>query len=385
MYKYPLALTQQFRFCGNPFRIDLYQGCSFGCAYCFSQNMSNEMRVKFDEADFSIVEQYFYKAFETDGNSGDVTIECLRHRVPLHCGGMSDPFQTREWSMHLTYKLIELSNKYDYPIMFSSKTASLPDEYWEILNPELHAFQTSLIGFDEAFTKKYEFNTPSPQERIDFIKKLHSKGFWTCVRLQPLIDVDQAVKVCKAVDGIANCAIVEHLKVPVINKYLRKLFVEEINTGNYVSSINMKNYELKTELKEKNIEKIKASVTKTLVEVGDNDLHYLSQSRNCCGLDTIPSDKFNGWLKYNLTYFTTQPKDDKENMDELFIPQCNISSTLNPMSRLKGVTDFKTYTDYYCYRHLNFMCKECPMYEKYENANMSDLDGGKDIPRIRLW
>ena len=45
-------------------------------------------------------------------------------------------------------------------------------------------------------------------------------------------------------------------------------------------------------------------------------------------------------------------------MDELFIPQCNISSTLNPMSRLKGVTDFKTYTDYYCYRHLNFMCKE---------------------------
>ena len=156
MYKYPIALTQQFRFCGNPFRVDLYQGCSFGCTYCFSQNMSNEMRVKFDEADFSIVEQYFYKAFETDGDTKDVTIELLRHKVPLHVGGMSDPFQDREWKMHLTYKLIELSNKYDYPIMFSSKTAHLPDEYFKILNPELHAFQTSLIGYDEEYTKRFE-------------------------------------------------------------------------------------------------------------------------------------------------------------------------------------------------------------------------------------
>ena len=385
MYKYPMGLTQQFRFCGNAFRIDLYQGCSFGCTYCFSQNMSNEMRVKFDEADFSIVEKYFYKAFETDGKTKDITVELLRHRVPLHCGGMSDPFQSREWEKHLTYKLIEISNKYDYPVMFSSKTAYLPEDYLKILNPEIHAFQTSLIGFDEEFTKKYEKNTPTPQERIDFIKDMHNRGFWTCVRLQPLINVEQAIKVCKALDGIADFAVVEHLKVPVINKYLRKVFYDELNTGNYVASHNMKNYEPKKDIKIENIKKIQSSVTKTLIGVGDNDLHYMSQSRNCCGLDTIPSEKFKNWLKYNLTYFTTQSKDDDEDMESLYIPQSNISSTLNPASRLKGITDFKTYTDYYCYKHLNFMCEECPLYEKYENVNMSEIDGGKEVPRIRLW
>lgn len=26
-----------------------------------------------------------------------------------------------------------------------------------------------------------------------------------------------------------------------------------------------------------------------------------------------------------------------------------------------------------------------PMYDYYKNKNMSDLDGGRDIPRIRLW
>lgn len=386
MYKYPIALTQQFRFCGNPFRVDLYQGCSFGCAYCFSQNRPDSQRVKFDIADFSIVEQYFYKAFETDGSTGDITIECLRHKVPLHVGGMSDPFQEREFTTHhLTYKLIELSNKYDYPIMFSSKVAHLPDEYFEILNPELHAFQTSLIGYDEEFTKRFEFNTPSPQERINFIKDLHNRGFWTCVRLQPLINIDQALKVCEELDGIADYAIVEHLKVPTVNRYLKKLFEEELNTGNYVASHNMKNYELKTDLKIENIKKVQAVMKKTLVGVGDNDLHYMSQSRNCCGLDTIPSEKFSNWMKYNLTYFTTAKPDDTEDVSKLWAPENNVSSSLNPTTRLKGITDCKTYTDYYCYQHLNFMCKECPMYEHYEKANMSDLDGGRDIPRIRLW
>ena len=147
----------------------------------------------------------------------------------------------------------------------------------------------------------------------------------------------------------------------------------------------MKNYELKTELKKQNIEKIKASVSKTIVEVGDNDLHYLSQSRNCCGIDTIPSDKFNNWLKYNLTYFTTQPANDTENMNDLYIPEGNVSSCFTSTSRIKGLKDFKSNTDHYCYQHLNFMCKECPLYDYYYNLNMSDVDGGKTVHRIRLW
>ena len=116
-----------------------------------------------------------------------------------------------------------------------------------------------------------------------------------------------------------------------------------------------------------------------------NDLHYLSQSRNCCGLDTVPSEKFTNWMKYNLTYFTTAKPDDKEDVNELWVPENNVSSCLNPTTRLKGITDCKTYTDYYCYQHINFMCRECPMYDHYNNINMSGLDGGRDIPRNRLW
>lgn len=387
MYKYPIALTQQFRFCGNPFRVDLYKGCDFGCKYCFANSRNGGFRVDFDEADFSIVEQYFYKAFETEGDTKDVTIELMRHRVPFHVGGMSDPFQTREVEdeMHLTYKLIELSNKYDYPLIFSTKRADLPKEYWDILNPELHAFQVSIIGYDDEYSRQYETNTPTPKQRIEFIKELHSKGFWSAVRIQPLIDLDQAIKVCQAVDGIADFIVVEHLKIPADNKTMRELFVNTLNMGNYAVLNNMRNFELKQDIKISNINKIKEVLKTTPIGCGDNDLHYMSQSRNCCGLDTIPSEKFKNWLKYNLTYFTTQPKDDTEDMESLYIPQGSVSSCLNPHTRLKGINDFKTYTDYYCYKNLGFMCTECPMYDKYKNSNMSELDGGRDIHKIRLW
>ena len=64
-YKYPLALTQQFRFCGNPFRLDFYRGCDFGCKYCFANVRGGGMKHNFDYAPFEIVEKLFDKAFET--------------------------------------------------------------------------------------------------------------------------------------------------------------------------------------------------------------------------------------------------------------------------------------------------------------------------------
>ena len=33
IYHECMQLTSQFKFCPNAFRVDLYRGCDFGCAY----------------------------------------------------------------------------------------------------------------------------------------------------------------------------------------------------------------------------------------------------------------------------------------------------------------------------------------------------------------
>ena len=374
-YSAPLTLTSQFRFCGNPFRLDFYKFCSFGCKYCFARHIGGQDDFDYSYAKFEIIEKLFKKAFEQDDEPKNYITELLRHKVPIHIGGLSDPFQPIEWKLKLNYKMIELSNKYDYPLIFSTKTSHLPSEYFEILNPKLHAFQISLIAADNNWIKKYEDNTPPPTERINFLKQLKSKGFWCSIRIQPLIDLEKAVELCEVINGVADYVTIEHLKINTDNPIMKEIFKDDIYR--YKRTSIMRNLELGIEEKTSNIETLKKHLDKTLVGVGDNDLHYLSQSRCCCGVDTI-GEKFNNWLKYNLTYFTTEHLSDKKVEDEqLWTPKCSVSNCINSDNRIKNVGGFKDYVDSYCGKYNNFMCDGCSMKNKLNGISFNKRNGQK--------
>ena len=374
-YGQPLSLSSQFRFCGNPFRLDFYKFCSFGCKYCFARNINGQNDFNMCYAKFDIIDNLFYKAFEEDKEPTNITVELLRHKVPIHVGGLADPFQPIEFKMKLNYKLIKLSNKYQYPLIFSTKQCKLPKEYWEILNPKLHAFQISLIGVNEDYIRKYETNTPTPKERIEFLKELREKGFWCSIRIQPLINLNEALELCKQIDGIASYITIEHLKINTDNEQIKELFKNEL--PKYKRTSIMRNMELPTKEKIENINKIKETLKYTKVGVGDNDLHYLSESRCCCGIDTI-NENFDNWLKYNLTYFSTEHLDNSNSSNEdYWLPKNNVSNCVNGDLRVKNVYDFKDYVDLYCGKYPNFMCENCSMRKKLEGIGFDKKTGEK--------
>ena len=381
-YSSPLALTSQFRFCGNPFRLDFYRFCTFGCKYCFARNINGQDDFEKSFAKFEIVEKYFEKAFENDVETKDITVELLRKKVPIHVGGLADPFQPAEWKLKLNYKLIELSNKYQYPLIFSTKTSFLPDEYFKILNPKIHAFQISLIGYDEDYIRKYETNTPSAKERIEFLKQLRKKGFWCSIRIQPIIDVKKAIELCEQIDGIANYVTLEHLKINTDNAEMKELFKDELYK--YKRTSIMRNMEMPIEEKKENIKRIKKALKNTTIGVGDNDLHYLSESRCCCGVDTI-NENFDNYLKYNLTYFTTEHLGKKiENDEKIWIPNCSVRNSVNGDIRVKNVHNLKDYTDIYCSKYNEFMCNGCSMKNKMDGI-MFNKDTGKKYKQVTIF
>ena len=337
IYKYPIGLTQQFRMCGNPFRVDVYKGCTFGCKYCFANSNNFSSKNNFAIADFDVIEKYFYKAFETDKEYKNINIELLRHRVPLHLGGMSDPFQIAEYKYGLTYKLLELTNKYNYPMVISTKAAILTQKYYDVLNPDIHAFQISLCGIDEDWIRLFESNTPAPFQRINFIKKLKRMGFWVGVRIQPLINMKQAIGVVDAVSEYVDYITVEHLKISTNDKENRSFYFNMMDNDISHWYRAGKNYELDTEIKRKNVEALKL-ISSCPIGCGDNDLHELSDSYNCCGIDTIGGGQFDNWLKYNSMYI------NMTNDKSQWTPQCNCSSCFNSDCRKKGF-GFKDYVD----------------------------------------
>lgn len=318
LYKNCIDCTQQFKHCGNPFRCDTYSGCTFNCTYCFARakNTQGAWSDRVRKGDINTIKRMFTKSLDGDKPFKDYNVELIRHRVPLHVGGLSDPFQHIEFTKHggVTKELIELSNKYNYPVIFSTKAAKLPQEYWNLLDPKRHAFQVSLIGYTEEFINKYELSTPTPQDRLDFVKELHDRGFWVSIRIQPLIRLEEALLIVDKIKDNVSYITVEHLKIALDNKEVLDMFREEFNNDNYyVPKTGARNYEVIPKVKRANFDEISNLANSYGVKVGcgDNDLHYMTQSRNCCGVDTI-GGLFDNYLKYNTTYMMTGEYDLEE-------------------------------------------------------------------------
>lgn len=108
LYKNIINHTSQFPMCGNPFRADTYRGCTHGCCYCFAKYMPQNEHQYVNEdgskgyesniqvGDVSLFERWIRQAI-TENNTSNIRLELLNRRVPLHLGGLSDPFQPLEF------------------------------------------------------------------------------------------------------------------------------------------------------------------------------------------------------------------------------------------------------------------------------------------------
>lgn len=340
-YSNCMELTSQFTMCGNCFRVDMYKGCDFGCVYCFVTNNSLKQNKTWRIADVKKVKDWFIEALDIN-MTHTLKHELLNRRVPLQLGGRSDPFQHREWKYGATKELLSISKQYSYPISISTKVGHLPDEYFEVLDPELHAFQVSLIGLSEDYIRKFELNTPSPQERISFIRKLKDKGFWVSLRLQPLIDIDEGVALIKEVQDSIDFCTVEHLKVAAggSERYeIFKLLPDYIQKYNLTFIRRGSELEFDTHLKKKHLELIKSEVN-VKIGCGDNDLHPMSDSLNCCGVDLMP-EAFKNWWQCNSMYIKMTGNWD------VWCPRNSVSHSLFSTSRIPGVTSPLPYVKRY--------------------------------------
>ena len=348
VYTNCMSLSSQFIMCGNCFRMDTYKECDFGCIYCFVNN-SNFRQSKIREvANIDSVRRWFLEALDI-GMKHTIKHELLNKRVPLQLGGQSDPFQKRESEYRVTLDLLRLSKEYSYPIAISTKTASLSRDYWEVLSPDIHTFQISLMGLSDSYVRRFEKLTPSVSERIKFIKELKDKGFWVSIRIQPVVDIKEVVELVENTQDIVDYYTVEHLKLPVggANMYETYKQVAQTISEYKINFMRRGNeFEFDTESKRKNIELIK-SITKVKIGCGDNDLHLLSDSFNCCGVDTMPP-AFENWMKYNSMYIKMTGDRD------VWYPTNSCNNSIFSKQRIPGNTSVVPYVE----RHIKKMyCK----------------------------
>ena len=336
-YSNPLLPSSQFVMCGNCFRADMYHSCDFGCDYCFANARGGKFKRDFQVANVDLVRKWFRQAIE-DGDVSNIKKEFLNHRVPIHLGGLTDPFQDCEKKYRATYRFLEISKFYKYPVNISTKTAHLEDMYWEILDPNIHTFSLSILGLSDEYVRVWERNTPTARERIAFAKELKERGFWVSIRIQPIIKMDEVIALIEETRDIVDFYTVEHLKLPKDNASMCKSLLERMNDMSVMLVSKGREYEFDAQTKLANIAKIKEAAKGVKIGCGDNDQHILSDCLNCCGIDLMPK-AFKNWFKYNSMYIKMTGKRD------VWQPSANCNECWNGDCVINGFTTMKQYTD----------------------------------------
>ena len=254
------------------------------------------------------LERYLKKIYEDENVNYRNFLDVLMYqRYTWHGGGMSDPFQPIEQKYHITRQIIDLANKYDVNILFSTKSDTVYDCN---IKPELHSFQLSVSNTNNR--KDIEPNVPNIEKRYKFYRDLKDNGFRVGIRIQPFIPRVTNLEILDMFHD-ADHFTIEGLKfVPQNEEQKRKLSkITGIWQGDMVQMglLNIKP-EKRLRLYKPFIEKLEKMGAS--YSLADNDLHHLGNNYCCCG------DKLTHSTSINNTFLCHWYGKDyaKEQVDE---------------------------------------------------------------------
>jgi DNA repair photolyase len=332
-----------------PFRLDAYRGCPSKCAYCFVSSRGGNYSKDFQYANPTLIQRLLDLAADQSFRPKNVNIECLKRRMPLHFGGMSDPLLIPNRYRHITLDILKALDKYNYPTLISTKANIMADaEFTDIFLGKSHfAFQISFSTFNDHIASIVEPIAPRPSERLKGAEVALKKGNWVACRLQPYFpgqDVDSIVSYISNL-GFRHITI-EHFKLPfdgnvnikllntVFNMDLLSLFPKEKRI------MRGREFEMPYEFRLQEIKSFEKAAKKYKIPIGigDNGFQHLSTSQCCCGIDSLRG--FENWFKHNIMVAMKRVQADNviryESIVGEWTPQADISRMINSKTRLKN-------------------------------------------------
>jgi DNA repair photolyase len=351
----PLSLSSQFAHCALPLRLDSYKGCSFSCSYCFARRRGGNVgNARVVPANRKTLGRIF--AHAGDDDSGSIVHQMLRRRVPIHFGGMSDPFQPRERRERVSFEFLSELAQRGYPTIISTKGVLAADrDYLGLLGSGWPAIvQFSLTSTEDARAARVEPHATQPSILLKAMTTLARAGVIVTCRWQPFIEElveDPALYVQRVADAGASHISLEHLKLP-----LESTPRSRANASIYIAGLRAlykrrgvmrdgREYVLAPAAKFKNTLEIRKLTHKHGMSfgAGDNELQFLSDGEACCsGADRFPG--FENVFKYQIGLAVKRGETTgtiaMSNVAGEWSPHGSVDRYLNSKTRLSGRSQF---------------------------------------------
>lgn len=267
----------QITICDVPVHFDNYVGCSHACEYCFVKRLRDISNIKPVRGCYNSLKSFIEGKRYRD-------VQWCDWDIPIHWGGMSDPFQPIEKNnkenIDSTYSILKLLAETKYPVIISTKgRLCIEKDYLDLLS------QCNVVMQISCTSKHYdniENGAPAYEERLNMINELSNNVQRVIVRCQPYIpDVKHDVLKNSLIDFAQNGAygvIFEGMKYTKKPKQC-KWELERIGGDLcYNKKLLKEHFELFRE---------KAHELGLKFYVGENRLRTMGDSLCCCGCSDL--------------------------------------------------------------------------------------------------
>jgi DNA repair photolyase len=346
-YKYYLALTSQLPFCSVPLRIDTYNNCQFGCAFCFSKarggnaNSTDNQAIKVEN-----LHKRLSRVF--NGDVRNAIDEFLAKRIPAQLGGMNDPFSPWEIKNGVTKETLKVLAQFDYPTILSTKSTLVSNlDIISILSLGNFYVRQSITPVPEKLSTLLERGVPSTEDRLRSTYKLANAGIPVSIRLQPIIlgyEKHAQKLIVQAADSGARHISAEYMKWPIeyqskqfkdLDRVFPKMLQEYKRLG---ANLIGREWVLPSETKFKALEAMQSSAQANGMIFGfaENEFLLLNSFESCCnGADVFLRDS--SFFEANITGILKKQLRSKNIKfkfnDDFWLPSFNVFSHLNSKSR----------------------------------------------------
>jgi len=200
----------KFKLCTCPKKYSLnpYTGCAHGCLYCYAASFIprfREVREKWN----------LLRNLERDLNE-------LPRNSLISMSNSSDPYPPIERDRKLTRACIKLICDYEMRLLVITKSDIVTRDI-DLLSQTRCAVAITVTGFS---TRVFEPRAPSPEKRIEALRRLHEAGIPTILRLDPIMPWIKEEEIFKVLE---KCSFVDHVVASTLK--LKPHSFKEITTA----------------------------------------------------------------------------------------------------------------------------------------------------------
>lgn len=320
-----------------------------GCSYCFAMSRGGRRTSSLLIADHNIISRKILSS-KNDNNYGDINSELLNHHMPIHFGGISDPFSNKDTSIISNYLLKSLSES-QLPVIISTKnTHQLQNAstYDLLKNINNLVIQISFSTENNDVANIIEGGAPTPEDRLYVAKQLNKQGFYLIARIQPLFpsQIDNIINLLipKLAEAGFKHIIVEFIKLPVehttsiIYKKLKHLgWNDQLLFKEHGSQLIGREWLLPTKIRWDLLQRVISTIHNYGMTYGaaDYGLSHLGDSDCCCGISSLKG--FENWFTGNFSNIIRQAPQGYiaiNNIANYWTPKRSIQRYLNSNCRI---------------------------------------------------